>query len=543
MNAVFERDFVGFSVSARFQWLRFAVAGTMGALLLALVLPAYAKNDFATIGTTVFSSSVYVGLGLVLLVAPGAFATVLVHSRAGATLPVLLTTPLSTLSIAGGAFLARALTFFALLLATWPPISSSLLFGGVRGQQLFAASASLMATGLLVATPAYLASAYARRTSAAVVLGYLAAATLVVGLWVGGGRVAPKQGWDATCFSPLHAAYAALDPRAKLTQGPYVLLGWTSALAVGAVLLVAWRLSREGRGTADEARLASFGGRTCRALRRENPVLDRETRGAGLLRGGAGRGLLAALLATEGVFWFLAATTYDPRYVPLHFGTLAMEVLLIVLAVAAGGATSLAAEREGRTLDLVRVTPLTPREIVVGKLAGLLHAYWPCLLIPELHLVSGVFLGVFSPLAVVFTALTGAVAIGAWAVFALWQSLDQSNPNRAVFRTMTAFAIVAVLLAANVGLPLKDAVFSKDADSWIRMAAAFGANPVALTLLPAATFRTGGADAAHTTLKAPDSADLALAALCGFAWIALHVLACRGMYARLFHTYRTRVDG
>jgi ABC-type transport system involved in multi-copper enzyme maturation permease subunit len=532
MNAIFERDFVAHSASPKFQWVRFGVAAAMGVTLLALVLPAYANRDFSRIGSTVFQDSVYVGMALVLVVAPASFATVLVHSRAGATLPVLLTTPLSTLSIAAGAFLARALTFFALVLATWPPIASSLLFGGVRGHQLFAASATLLATGLLVATPSYLASAFARRTSAAVVLAYLSAVCTTTGLWLAGRRVAPVFGWDPTSFSPFHAASVALDPKAAPTVGPYLLLVWTALLATGAVLLVSWRLGREGRGTADESRLAAFAGRKCRPLRSENPVLDRETRAAGILRGGAGRGLFLVLLASEAVYWILALTHYGERYLPLHFAV-----------VAASGATALAAEREGRTLDLVRVTPLTPRQIVVGKLLGLLHTYWPCLLVPEGHLVAGVFLGVFSPFAVLLTAATGAVAMTAWATFALSQSLDQANPNRAVLRTMAAFAIVAVLLAANIGFPLKDAVFGDGTDRWIRLSVAFGANPVALTLLPAAALRTGGSDETNTVAALPGTGDIVAATVCGLVWTALHLIASWQVYRRLFHTYRTRVDG
>src|SRR6185436_10135375 len=113
MNAVFERDFVAYSASARFQWMRFGVAAAMGLTPLALVIPAYAKGDFNSIGSTIFKASVCIGIAIVLLATPAAFATVLVHARAGATLPVLLTTPLSPLSIASGAFFARAATFFA----------------------------------------------------------------------------------------------------------------------------------------------------------------------------------------------------------------------------------------------------------------------------------------------------------------------------------------------------------------------------------------------------------------------------------------------
>jgi ABC-type Na+ efflux pump permease subunit len=274
-------------------------------------------------------------------------------------------------------------------------------------------------------------------------------------------------------------------------------------------------------------------------------VLDRETRTAGIFRDGPGRGLFLVLLAAEAAFVGLCAFRHEWTFLPFHFGVLAMECLLLALAVTASGATSLAAEREGRTLDLVRVTPLTPREIVVGKLVGLLRAFAPCLAVPLLHLAvfSVPPIAVFSPLAFPLVAATGVVAFSAWGVFALSQALDQSNPNRAVQRTMGAFAIVAVLLAANVGLPLHDVLLKGSTDPWVRMGVAYGANPVALTLIPAAALRTGGSDAQNTVVPPPSPGDATVALVCAVAWVALYFAFGSFVYRRLFHMYRTRVDG
>ena len=95
MNAVFERDFVAFSSSKRFLLL-------LGALVFARIFPAYAGSGFGGVGTTVLEISIWVGVATVVLTAPGAFGTVLVHSRAQGSLPVLLSTPLTPLSIAAG---------------------------------------------------------------------------------------------------------------------------------------------------------------------------------------------------------------------------------------------------------------------------------------------------------------------------------------------------------------------------------------------------------------------------------------------------------
>lgn len=547
MNAIFERDFLAFGASARFQVFRFLVAATMGAALLLLVMRAYATDSFRSIGSTIFGLSIGAGAAIVVALVPGAFATVLVHARAGSTLPVLLTTPLSALSISAGAFVARTASFVVLLVATWPPIAISLLFGGAPVDRMFAATAAVMATGLAVAAPAFVASAFSRRTATAVVASYLAAVALLAGLYV----VAPRGGgpglsaWDGAAVSPINALLATGDVATAAPPGdealaPYFLLGFAVVLSVAAVLLVAWRLAREGRGTTDTARIASLSGRDCRPLRRQNPLLDRETRGT-VLTSSAGRGLLAVLVAVEVAFVLIASSRDEWTSLPLHFSVLAMQIFLLLLAVVTAGATSLAIEREGRTLDLLRVTPLTPREIVVAKLAGLFHAYAPCLAVPLAHLLLAAFLGVFSFAAVPLCALTGALAMSAWAVFGLSQSLDQPNPGRAVVRTMGAFAIVAILIAANIGFPV-EGIFSGN-DDWIRRAAAFAGNPVALALLPAAALRTGGSDAERTFVPPPDGGDLAFAACFAVAWALLYAFAGYSMYRRLFHTYRTRVDG
>jgi hypothetical protein len=268
-------------------------------------------------------------------------------------------------------------------------------------------------------------------------------------------------------------------------------------------------------------------------------VLDRETRTA-LFRG-PGLWLLGLLFATEAAFVALAASRDDWSFLPFHFAVLAVEGLLIALAVTAASATALAAEREGRTLDLVRVTPLTPREIVSGKLLGLLRTFAPCLAVPLLHVAAGAVTGIFSWFAVPLTAVTGAVAMTVWAIFGLSQALDHPDPNRAVRRTMGAFAIFAVLIAANIGVPVHDA--ADDVDAWVRMTAAFGANPVALTLLPAAALRRGGSDATNTFVAPPGGGDLWFALVLGGIWIALYAGLGVFVYRHLFHMYRTRVEG
>ena len=66
MNAVFERDFVGFGTSGRFQLLRFGMAAVMGTTLMVLVLRAYASQDFSHIGEVLFAASQMIGFLLLV---------------------------------------------------------------------------------------------------------------------------------------------------------------------------------------------------------------------------------------------------------------------------------------------------------------------------------------------------------------------------------------------------------------------------------------------------------------------------------------------
>ena len=549
MNAVFERDYVAFSSSWRFLLLRGGFAAGVGLLFLVRILAAYTRSggNFDGVGTDLLATTIILGALLLALAAPGSFATVLVHARASNALPILFATPLTPLGIAGGAFTARAGQLFLLVLATCPPLALALLFGGVRGSQIFEALAAAASAVLLLGAPAFLVSAWARRTASAVVTAYLVGAGVLaalgmVGQWALTGL---DSATIAAAISPYHAVVRALDPVGRGdgagVSGVLFLFVGSLVCAAFAVLLAAWRLEREAHG-ADSTPVA-LSKRGCRPLTHENPVLDHELRRGSLLgRRSPARGLLALLLASELAYglgvWGAGVEAVSIR---AHFMVLGFQSLLLTLAVCAAGATALAHEKETNTLDLLRAAPLPPAQVVIGKLAGVLRALLPCLLVPVGHLVYASFLGVFSPLAVPAVAISGVVVLSAWATFALFQSLDQREPQRAIARTMTLLAIVGVLLAANIGWPLAGA-FSK-LDDWVGAGAAFGATPIASILLPAALLRTGGSSIETAVVVAPSGADLAVGAIALIVWLALHVAFGMALYRRLARLYRTRFEG
>ena len=77
MNAVFERDFVRFSCSGRFLWIRAGFALTMGLLVLWRVATGYSSRDFGDAGIDVLRAAVGIGAMTLLLLAPGALSMLL----------------------------------------------------------------------------------------------------------------------------------------------------------------------------------------------------------------------------------------------------------------------------------------------------------------------------------------------------------------------------------------------------------------------------------------------------------------------------------
>jgi hypothetical protein len=401
---------------------------------------------------------------------------------------------------------------------------------------------------LLLGAPSLVISAFARRTAAAVVSAYLAAASILVGLGLAGIGLASWSGDEtvAGAVSPFHAIQAALsvtpppdDTMGASVPGAYVLLAIAIATSVLAVFLCAFRLEREGRGP-DPVRVGPK--RVCRPLRHRNPVLDHELRRASLLNPRSpARWLLALLLATEGVYVATVAGGGDGQSITLHAGVVGFQVLLLLLAVAAGGATALAAEKEANTLSLLRAAPISPSEVVLGKLAGILRALVPCMLVPLAHIGYAAVIGVVSPLAVPATAVVGIIVFATWAICGLQHSLDQADPRRAVARTVGLLAIIGILLATNVGLIGRGLL--QTPDPYVKHAAAFGANPVAAVLLPATILRTAGSSTETAVVAAPTTDDIALGTVAALLWVLLHLALAHALYRRLFRAYKLRYDG
>ena len=127
------------------------------------------------------------------------------------------------------------------------------------------------------------------------------------------------------------------------------------------------------------------------------------------------------------------------------------------VAVAASGAFG--SEREGDTWTSLIVTPLSPLEIVRGKLLGAVGAAWPIAVLWLMVVVSGLLVGAVHPFGFVAGSVVAATYVGFAAALGLFYSLRCRTTSRALTATIGTMALTNGLyllacIGSNVGTTL-----------------------------------------------------------------------------------------
>ncbi|MCE9638163.1 MAG: hypothetical protein K8T90_20870 [Planctomycetes bacterium] len=544
MNAVFERDYVRASVAKHYLWMRAGFAIAVAGIVAILVMGAHATGDFTNLGGNVLDLTVVAGVVLLAGAAPAAFGTSLVRARAQNALPVLFASPITPFQLSWGAFTARAAGLSVFVFACWPPIAIALAYGGVRPGQVAAATAALLGTLLIVGAPAFVISAWARSTGPAVVGAYVAAASILTGLTALGSAISKASPLLASSLSPVEALRVATDPQRYAVVGgggSWVLLVIGLTVSLAAILTATLRIDREARGGLD-AEVATTAGRPYLPLRYENPILDREVRTGGALRSrSTRRTLVGVLIAAEAAYVVAAWRGNAFDSLELFTGFLVFETALLVLAAAAAGATSLASEKESGALDIIRVTPIPPSQIIQGKLLGLFRTLLPALAVPCAHLLIGSAFGILSIFAVPAYLIAGGVVSATWIVIGVQQSLDQREPAAAVKRTMGVILIFGMIFGAYLGMAASG--LAPTADWGVRITCTWGLNPVGAILSAVAPLRTGGSSLEMTSVPPPSDSDITFGLATCMVWLLLHAFVARGVARGLATYYRTRFEG
>ncbi|TWT99752.1 ABC-2 family transporter protein [Botrimarina colliarenosi] len=389
-------------------------------------------GDLARFGRAVFELLTPLVLTVAVLFSALFSAAAVSQEKSRGTLVLLLLTDLSNSELVLGRLLASLLTVLVATLAVVPFLLTLALLGGIDHQQVAWAIAVTAAAALAAGSLGSTLALWREKTFQA-----LALTAIGLVLWLALGEVVASgvlgeqllgltAGDVAARISPWQALTAAMEPR---YGRPPALFGIEQPAATGAdsaawfvgvgfalagllnlaavALVRVWNPSRELRSnaTATEAALAPreevvaavisppdpadvvvgkargqsaavhHAGGKSRAVW-DNPVLWREVR-----TWAYGKKVLVVKAAYVAIFVVCAVATVQALGRPANGrsaippAAIPMAPLLVVslVLVNALSVTSLTGERDGKSLDLLLTTDLSPKELILGKLGG---AFW-----------------------------------------------------------------------------------------------------------------------------------------------------------------------
>ncbi|MCL4220377.1 MAG: ABC transporter permease subunit [Phycisphaerales bacterium] len=362
-----------------------------------------------------------------LLLAPIIAGPALCDERRHRTLPALLTTPLTSWEIVLGKLSGRLTQALVLAAISVPVMLGARLLGGVSAEGILAASIVTAVSVIQIAALALLVSARSSRATAAASSAFVAflfinfAPTLGVTLyneWIAKDLALQPLSfaWMFRTSLPISLGAITVEHFAGqfLGAGPMTTWGWSSiyggVVTILVVFTAGWRLRAAMRSDPDSVLLLrkvkprrrrrrdAATGRPAdpatpealatsantepapglveqsRASREvsDYPVFWREWR-IGIFR--RRRSMVYTFVGLVAIFTlvYLNADMTDAaiQYIVAEVG------LTIMLLQAVFGSTGLIPhEREARTIDVLLTTPLKPRSIVFGKLAGAMRRLW-----------------------------------------------------------------------------------------------------------------------------------------------------------------------
>jgi len=402
-------------------------------------------GDLARFGMLVFQVLSPLQLALAAFFSATLAASAVAQEKDRQTLVLLLLTRLANSELVLGKLLASVLNVLVMLAAALPVFMLTALLGGVSFGQIARVFAVTLATVLACGSLGSILALWREKTFQA-----LAMTVLILVLWLaawefvasgafGRGWLGVSSATWAEGFSPWRAILAATRPFAHGDPalgplGTSVHLFLLVAVAVSVLLngvavamVRVWNPSREARpmhreedprrqeGVGDADRDASAAAQqtgaageplaaTAAPARRpatrevwDNPVLWREIK-----TWAYGRKVLVIKLAYLALFALAAATLVwmiqTGRAAEFGHGAVALVPLLLLsfVLVNAQAVTSLTSERDGKALDLLLVTDLTPKEVVFGKLGGIFYNTKEMVALPMLLCTYLCFAGVVS---------------------------------------------------------------------------------------------------------------------------------------------------
>ncbi len=206
------------------------------------------------------------------------------------------------------------------------------------------------------------------------------------------------------------------------------------------------------------------------------------------------------VLAVAGLFAYLGSGRQGLSPGALATGLIPLGLLSLLL-VNALAVTSITNERDGKTLDLLLVSDLTPKEIIFGKLGGVLYNAKEVILLPLLLLLGLWWFGAISRENLFFLVAGQAILVLFAAVLGMHVGMSYAVTRQAIATSLGTLFFLAVGVA-----------------TCMRIMVAFGGN-FQVQLAPFLIFMLGGGVAMFFALgmRNPSPAITLASLLCPFA--------------------------
>lgn len=420
VGPVFNREIITTPRSLRLYLTRAVYVAALFGLVFTAWLILFGSNqqsglgDLARFGSAIFA--VLAPLQLAIAVAFSALftAAAVAQEKDRRTLDLLLMTNLSNFELVLGKLLASMLAVVVPALAAVALLMLITLLGGVSYGQVFRVVAVTFVSAAVAGSLGSTIALWRERTFQS-----LALTALLLVLWLIGGEMiaAGVLGQQfgglaaedlAIAVSPMRAIFAALRPVSVSAvagdlpwwQAPvnlFLIVGVATTLLLNlwAIARVrVWNPTQEARQPAAEgdAEVTLPEGIAKQDTSRrvwDNPILWRE-----ICTWAYGKKIIVVRIAYLVIFTLCslalltALENTDPFYrasagvVSETARPLVPLMVLGLILVNALAVTSLTNERDLRTLDLLLVTDLTPKEIIFGKLGGILYNSKEMFLLP-----------------------------------------------------------------------------------------------------------------------------------------------------------------
>lgn len=470
---VLQRELASLPRGWRIYFLRVVYVGALFGLVATawLILfgsqPVRSLADLARFGSAAFALISPVQLALAVAFSALLAVAAVAQEKDSRTIDLLLMTRLNNYELVVGKLLASMLTILVLLAAAIPLFMILTLLGGISYAQIARVELVTLAAALAAGSLGSTLALWREKTFQS-----LATTALAVVVWCLAGEALAHNSFGATlsgvrsvdwaaAFTPFRALLAAMRPSVDsaplfasapaLGDPPRVFAIAATAAAVLlnliAVLRVRiWNTAQETRLRApDESRdsEAALPARSAHAAPGairdvwDNPILWRE-----ICTWAYGKKVIAVRIAYVAVVaacawamlsqWKASAASDAPGSISNVVAPFVALVVLGLVLVNSLSVTSITTERDGRALDLLLVTDLTPKEIIFGKLGGVFFNAKEMLLLPILLAAGAYWLGALGGENFFFLLACFLVANAFVAMLGLHAGMTYANSRTAV---------------------------------------------------------------------------------------------------------------